>query len=75
MATLIVHYIQIHSQGHFGSQSELGGEKKKGKIEELQKNLRQSETSTNNLLVSTRLRVCGSADRPWSQKVRDRSSE
>lgn len=53
----------------------IGRRKKRGKTEELQKNLWQSETSSNSLLVSARLRVCGSADRLWSQKVRDSSSE
>ncbi len=54
MATLIVHYIQIHSQGHFGAQTELGKKKKKSRrfgITEILTHHR-SEKSSNNLLFS-----------------------
>ena len=52
MATLIVHYIQIHSQGHFGPPTELGKKKKGGDLELQKPYSRRSEKSWNNLLVS-----------------------
>lgn len=52
MATLIVHYIQIHSQGHFRARTELGKKKKKKEEIWIYRNYRQREKSANSLLVS-----------------------
>lgn len=77
MATLIVHYIQIHSQGHFREQNW----KKKGKkrrrfgfIETIGRG-RNPLTVCLSLGLWCRLCVYGPADRPWSLKVPDCSSE